>query len=256
MGMVGADVDQLRALARALDQAADRLESTGTSTTSLLNGAAWRGPDADRYRSAWRGSSLAQIRAAVAALREAAAAAKRNADDQESTSAARTGGVSGGSVAGAGHSGGIGGGGGGGGLLDPFVDARDFFGANLLWPITVGTALGKFDRLGVLPLVDALGLAGDDRLSDSQRISAAQNSFTDLAGGLIKARGGGVAYLAGVAVAQWGDVVALASQADFSPATIKTVTDYIVTDPGDAFNAAGQAVVNYVPKLFSNLVRW
>ena len=253
MGMVGADVDQLRALARTLDQAADRMESTASSATGLLDRAAWRGPDADRYRSGWRSSSLPQVRNAVAALREAAATAKRNADAQEAASSADGGAASGGPVGGAGSTGG---GAAGGGLLDPFVDARDFLGSNALWPITFGTALGKFDKLGALSLVDALGLAGDDRLTDAQRISAAQNSATDLAGSLIKGRGGPVPYLAGAAVAQWGDVVALASQADFSPAGVKTVTDYIAKDPGDAFAAAGKAVFDYVPKIFSNLVPW
>ena len=51
-------------------------------------------------------------------------------------------------------------------------------------------------------------------------------------------------------------MAALASRADFSPSGVKTVTDYIATDPAGAFDAARDAVVGYVPKLFANLMPW
>lgn len=261
MGMVGADVDQLRALARTLEQAADRLESTSTSTTGMLNNAPWKGPDADRYRSDWRGSSLPTIRNAAAALREAATALTRNADDQERTSSAggaASGGGDGfsGSGGGGGGGGGWSGGSGGSGTGNPFVDARDFLRSDAVWPISWGTA-ADLAGVGDIPaLIDAIGLAGDGRLTDEQRITQGVNSLTDAVGGAIKKGGTPISYGIGVAVAQWGDVFALAREADFSASGIKTVTDYIAKDPGGAAKAALDGVIGYVPKLASNLKFW
>ncbi|MGV0715826.1 hypothetical protein ABQE93_10510 [Mycolicibacterium sp. XJ662] len=256
MAVVGADVDQLRTLARTLGQAADRLEGMTGSVTSMLGATTWFGPDAERHRSQWHSGSIPQVRGVVAALREAANTANRNADEQERASSA---------------AGGIGAPAAGGGapspspfgdglpyrfdMVDPAVNIRDFLNTTPVWPITWGTMLGPLDDWGVLPLLDALGLAGDSSLTDGQRIIEAQNSLTDLAGGLLKSRGG-VGYLGGVAVAQWGDVIAQVSQADFSAPTLQTTANYIATNPAGAFEAARDAVIGYVPKLFSNLVPW
>lgn len=257
MGLVGADVDQLRTLARTLSQAADQLEGMTGAVTSILAGTSWFGPDAERHRSHWHVASVRQVRGVVAALREAANTVERNAEEQEQASSAQSGGGKSGPWIGLN---------GPQGLIDimphridigaPFVDIRDFLNSTPAWPITWGTMLGPLDEWGALPLLDALGLAGDSGLSDGQRIIEAQNSMTDLVGGLLKSGGTPVGYLSGVAVAQWGDVIALAAQADFSMDALQTTANYIVTDPGGAFEAARDAVLGYVPKLFSNVVPW
>lgn len=261
MAMVGADVDQLRGLARSLTQAADRLEAMAGEVNSRLGSTPWQGQDAQQFRSQWQGESLALVRAVVNALRAAAAETERNANEQEQAS----------------------GGTGSGGLsssplspaqvaalqetlrnglpnffgnpLAPFVDIRDFLGANTIWPINNGFALGHTPLGPILPLLDALGIAGDTSLSPEEKIAEAGHSMTDLAGGLIKDVFGlsPAGYLSGVAVAQWGDVAYEASKADFSPAAVQTTVDYIASDPGGAFKAASDAVLGYVPKLFSNL---
>lgn len=255
MGLVGADVDQLRALARTLTQAAERLDGVTTSVASQLTSTRWVGQDSERYRSQWQSESSGLIRSASAALRDAAAALERNAVDQEQTSGAAGGAI----IAGSGFTapGGL------SGLPDGsyvtpsngLVDIRDFLNTTPIWPVMWSTALGPLDKIGALPLLDALGLASDSSLSPDEKLIQAQNSATDLAGGLMKGKGG-VGYLAGVATQQWGDVAALASRADFSPSGVKTVTDYIATDPAGAFDAARDAVVGYVPKLFANLMPW
>ncbi len=267
MGMVGADVDHLRTLARQLTQAADRLEGMTGEVNGRLSSAPWHGQDAMQFRSQWQGESVVLVRAVVNALRAAGAEIERNANEQELASAGTgPGGLTGkldGSF----------------GLpnnafsllphwlpadpfgdlfrapLAPFVDIRDFLGANSLWPINNGLAIGTLiPELGpVLPLLDAMGLAGDTTLSPDDRIVEANHSLTDLAGGLIKDIPGPVGYLSGVAVTQWGDVAYEASKADFSPAAVKTTSDYIASDPGGAFDAAKDAVLGYVPKLLSNL---
>lgn len=258
MSLVGADVDQLRTLARTLTQAADRLESMTSEVTSRLAATPWTGSDAEQYRSQWHGQSLAQVRTAVGALRDAATKIERNANEQEQTSAAATGtavGTSGpiGSVS---------------NLdafrstngtepLNPFVNARDFLNSNLAWPITWGTAIDELSGpVPVVPLLDALGIVTDPSLTTGEKWSEATNLMTDIAGDAIKDIGGPTAYLAGFAVQQWGDVVHLASQADFSASGLQTTGDYIASDPAGAFDAAATAVLDYVPKLFSNAKFW
>lgn len=88
MAVVGADVEQLRALARTLTQAADRLESTTSQVTGRLSVTSWTGPDAERYRAQWHGESTAAVRTVVTALRSAAATVQRNAGEQEAASMA------------------------------------------------------------------------------------------------------------------------------------------------------------------------
>ena len=253
MVLVGGDVDQLRALARTLGQAADRLENMTSTVTSMLGATTWLGPDAERHRSQWHTDSMARARTVAAALREAASTVNRNADEQEQASSVHGGANPLSLTAPQGFvdilPGGL-------DMTNPAVNIRDFLRSNAVWPITWGTMLGPLDDWGALPLVDALGLAGDSRLTDGQRIVEAQNSMTDLAGGLLKSRGGAVGYLSGVAVAQWGDVISQAAQADFSASTLQNTTDYIANNPAGAFEAARDAVIGYVPKLFSNVVPW
>jgi hypothetical protein len=88
MALVGADVEQLRQLARALIQAADRLDNTTREVTGRLSSTSWVGQDASRYRAQWQGESMASVRGVVSALRSAAATAERNAREQDSASIA------------------------------------------------------------------------------------------------------------------------------------------------------------------------
>lgn len=249
MGVVGADLGQMRALARTLQQAAERLEAASTAVTGSLSAVPWRGPDAERYRSEWHGQSRATMRSVAGALRDAATAVERNAGEQEHASAATGSAIAKSALQVL-----------PGGFeqqpLNPLVGIRDFLNSNAVWPITWGTLLGRYDDIGAIPLLDALGLAGDTRLTPEEKIGEAGNSLVDLAGGLLKGTDTPVGYLSGVALSQWRDVAEQAAQADFSAGGVKTVTDYIASDPGGAFDAAKDAVVGYVPKLFSNLVPW
>lgn len=262
MGLVGADIGQLHALARTLTQAADRLEGMTGEVNARLSSTPWHGQDALRFRSQWQDQSVRMVRGVVSALRAAASEVDRNANEQEQASAgsgAGMGGVGGGTFSSlpsdAVH---------GRQLfphlfndpLAPFVDIRDFLGANALWPINNGLALGKLiPELGpVLPLLDAIGLAGDSNLSPEDKIVEATRALTDLGGGFLKdAVPGKFGYLTGVAVSQWGDVAYEVSKADFSASTLQITGNYIASDPGGAFNAAKDAVLGYVPKLISNL---
>jgi pimeloyl-ACP methyl ester carboxylesterase len=96
MTVVGADAEQLRTTAKQLNQAADRLQSSVRSLTTLVSNASmWRGPDSDQFRSEWKGQSAHAINAAVDKLRAGAEALRRNADQQEAASRGETGAISG-----------------------------------------------------------------------------------------------------------------------------------------------------------------
>ncbi|MCG7592731.1 hypothetical protein [Mycobacterium sp. PSTR-4-N] len=253
MALVGADTDQLRQLSRTFAHAADRLDGMCGEVTGRLASASWVGPDADRYRSQWHGESLALMRAVVAALRDAASAIDRNAAEQDQASSGAAGLPTGSLFSGTGFAHGSPWSD-GGTFANPLVDMRNFLNSTATWPITWGTALDQLTPLGpMLPLIDALGLAGDSSISPEEKIIQAGNSMTDLGGGLIK-KLGPAGYLPGVAVQQWGDVAAQVARADFSASALQTTGDYIAKDPGGAFDAARDAVVGYIPKLFSNLL--
>ncbi len=92
MPVRGADIDDLRALATRLAQAADRLQHSSRGLSSAIaNTPIWRGNDADRFRSEWHGSSILVLNAAVDTLRSAADTLRRNADQQEQASASSGG---------------------------------------------------------------------------------------------------------------------------------------------------------------------
>lgn len=241
-GLIGADVDQLRVLSLRFAEAADRLRDLVTDTSRRVEAACWAGPDADRFRAQWQGEAIARLWSAADALQAAATALQRNADEQEQASAASGGGSGPGPPLPAwGWPGDVGATPWflrpGGGLPDPgmtpmipngnngtgpqwsfpnpFDEYRDFVGKTPIWPTSIGTAGGQLRQAGF----DSHNPAG---------------------------------YLTGVAVSQWGDVVSEFTRADFSQATVANNVDFITAHPGEAFGAARDAVLSYIPKLISN----
>lgn len=237
-GWVGADVDQLRALSRRFTAAADQLRAVVTQTSGRLNTVRWTGADADRFRSEWRGDATGRLRTAADALDQAAEALRRNADEQEQASSA--GGVVNGSGFGSGP-------------------PRPAWG----WPGDVGTTPwflrpgGGFADPGGMTLP-----GGGDGAAPTWSFPNPFGEYRDIpgktpvwpisAGTAVDAAGGGAHYLGGAAVSQWGDVVGEFSKADFSKATVASTVDFITAHPGQAFEAARDAVVDYIPKLISN----
>lgn len=86
MGMYGADVDQLRALARSFDTAATRLDQDRMTVGNAIRIQAWVGPVAVRFRAEWDSTHSAKVAGAAARLHAAARTLRQNADDQERTS--------------------------------------------------------------------------------------------------------------------------------------------------------------------------
>ncbi len=86
-GMYGADVAQLRDLARTFDRNADRLDQDRMSVGNAIRISAWVGPVAVRFRAQWDSDHSRRVHEAALLLRDAAHNLRANADDQEKTSA-------------------------------------------------------------------------------------------------------------------------------------------------------------------------
>ncbi|TAP41925.1 hypothetical protein [Arthrobacter sp. S39] len=98
MTMYGADVSQLRELAKAVDRAASLLSSRATSLQGQIQAAPWKGHDGERFRQDWTGSHRPSLERVVSSLRENSKILLKHADEQEKASHASSGGGSGSSV--------------------------------------------------------------------------------------------------------------------------------------------------------------
>lgn len=92
----GADVAQLRQLAKDLAKGASRLEQLGQQLGGSIASSPWKGNDGERFRSDWNGSHAQAIRAAAAGIHSASKALLQNADQQDRASSGSTGGGAGG----------------------------------------------------------------------------------------------------------------------------------------------------------------
>ncbi|MGO4454296.1 WXG100 family type VII secretion target [Arthrobacter sp. RAF14] len=93
-GFYGADVAQLRALAKAMSSASQKLQLSAQQLGSEVNTAAHTGPDAARFRQQWQSDHLPLLQRTIVALKASAQLLQVQADEQEtaSTSPGGTGG--------------------------------------------------------------------------------------------------------------------------------------------------------------------
>ncbi len=92
MAIVGADVEQLHALARQFREKADQLESNvARSLSQNVASSPWKGTDAETFRQNWQTDLSPKIQQVVASLRDAADSVDRNADEQDRTSSVTSG---------------------------------------------------------------------------------------------------------------------------------------------------------------------
>jgi pimeloyl-ACP methyl ester carboxylesterase len=89
-GLVGADVDQLEALAARFDRQADAYRQIAGSSSTALMVATWTGADIERVRSEWNSSSKPSILRASAELRALALELRRQASQQREASSAKS----------------------------------------------------------------------------------------------------------------------------------------------------------------------
>lgn len=90
--MWGADPDQLDALARDLDTAAQRLDRIMSRLTAQVARSPWRGGSADAFRADWHRLHRARLSSASHFLRDGETRLRRNADAQRDASASEGGG--------------------------------------------------------------------------------------------------------------------------------------------------------------------
>jgi hypothetical protein len=93
----GADVEQLRTLARQFSKTADMLQQQSQQLSGHINNTpAWQGQDAVRFRSDWNGSHRTLLQKTAAQLKQESKRLLTHADEQEKASTAgSTGGGSG-----------------------------------------------------------------------------------------------------------------------------------------------------------------
>ena len=87
MASVGADVEQLRALAQLFGDKATSLEDVVSSINGQLHSAGWVGEDADTFKAEWDSNLTALVRNVVDSLRERNTNLNQQADEQEKASA-------------------------------------------------------------------------------------------------------------------------------------------------------------------------
>ncbi|MBT2567334.1 hypothetical protein J7I84_12670 [Arthrobacter sp. ISL-85] len=85
--MWGADVQQLRTLAQQFSKTADLLQQQSTQLSSQINNnPAWKGADAQRFRSDWNSSHRTLLQQTVSRLQQESKVLLKNADEQEKAS--------------------------------------------------------------------------------------------------------------------------------------------------------------------------
>ena len=92
----GADVEQLRTLARQFNKTADMLQQQSQQLSGHINNSpAWKGQDASRFRSDWNGNHRALLQKTAARLQQESKLLLTHADEQEKASATGAGGATG-----------------------------------------------------------------------------------------------------------------------------------------------------------------
>lgn len=89
MAFVGADVEELRALAVEIGSGADELRDLGAQLAASIGAAeSWQGPDARRCKDEWGELAQGRLADVAQALANAGRIVERNADEQEGISSA------------------------------------------------------------------------------------------------------------------------------------------------------------------------
>lgn len=82
----GMNVEEVRAMARQLRDAAEEITRIEQELTSGLEGVDWTGPDADRFRGQWSGEMVPALQQVMNSVSDLGDTADRNVAEQESTS--------------------------------------------------------------------------------------------------------------------------------------------------------------------------
>ncbi len=86
MTFYGADVSQLRELAKAVDKAATLLSSRASSLQGQIQSAPWKGMDGERFRQDWTGTHRPTLERVASSLRHNSKLLLQHANEQEKAS--------------------------------------------------------------------------------------------------------------------------------------------------------------------------
>ncbi|WP_309107096.1 C2 family cysteine protease [Arthrobacter sp.] len=89
-GFHGADIEQLRLLAKTMSQHSDKVKSLSTELGQLLSRAPWTGRDASAFRAAWDSEHRPTLMRVATELQSQAQKLTGNADQQDNASSAAT----------------------------------------------------------------------------------------------------------------------------------------------------------------------
>lgn len=93
-GLYGADIAQLRALSKSMGQSGTRLRTVESTVNSLVQSAAWKGADGDRFRSEWTSSLRPMLSKTSESLESQSQLLLKNADEQDQASNSGSGAAS------------------------------------------------------------------------------------------------------------------------------------------------------------------
>ena len=87
MAMTGMDIQQVVALSKQMQAAAEQVRGIQAQLTSALQGTTWVGADKARFEGEWNNTHAPALQNVQSALEQASQAASRNAQEQEHASA-------------------------------------------------------------------------------------------------------------------------------------------------------------------------
>ncbi|MGG5173894.1 C2 family cysteine protease [Pseudarthrobacter sp. J1763] len=90
-GFYGADIGQLRVLAKTMSAHSTKINSMSSELTQLLASAKWEGRDASSFRAAWNSDHRPLLRSIAANLQRQAKDLAKNAEEQEKASSRSSG---------------------------------------------------------------------------------------------------------------------------------------------------------------------
>lgn len=249
-GMIGADVAQLRELARQLQAASDELNGARRRVGSEIRVAAWIGPVAVRFRLNWDSQYSREVQAASDALETIANALDGHADEQERASAPSGGNSSGGPGGGVQR-----------GPFDPsnllpfpiedliewpprFEKIEDLIGIHPRWMDLdyLADVLGGLDEISE-GLIPGVGFTSGT-IEYIRKIVAGQATFEDFTDYSADVVGllGPIGEIGGIAIDVWARAGREALNMDFAPKALIDMVVYGATHPVAVMASAAEGV--------------
>lgn len=247
MAMYGADVQELRQLAVALDDASRQLDQDRALFAEKIRVAAWLGPWAVSFQFDWDNDHTRRISDAAHALQQAAAKVRSNADAQESASgvghtptSARHDVGTGLNVAAGSH----------GGVSEARNIIDDIHNGDLVPGVKGWDALSIIDAGRSIPGFDRASAFMDGFESVDKLMSGTYGfgDFYDDTASFLKSGPTPVQKLLGANMAVWKIAGEEIQKTDFSSGATTQTLNYAASNPGVVLEEFGKAVIRVLPQ--------